>query len=411
MDLARATTWLDADGDASTWPRMLLAEDRSAFVVGIGARARTALPHDAAPASVLDAARALSDLHGLVLGGVRFDRVRERAGAIDDGWAPFGPGFFFAPRAVMQRTREGVCTGVDEVERLLASASSLQGRGSAPSPTCAVRAVSLDSERVRFSDVGARALLAIESGAMQKLVLARRIPVHATLSLATLVRALDYGDTGLTYVFAPEPGLAFVGRTPETLLRGRDGTYATEAVAGTTPRARDPDVDHRARAALLGSEKDAREHALVVAHIAAACAAKGVKTTIGPRHVRTLSRLHHLVTPFVVETDAVSPVALAQALHPTPALAGTPVDAARDFIAHEEGFDRGLYGGLIGSIARDAVDLRVAIRGALVGDGLSVIYTGAGFVAGSVVARELDETDVKARALLLALTNGGGAHA
>jgi isochorismate synthase len=406
MDLARATAWLDADGDASTWPRLLLAESSDTFVIGLGARARTTLSREATPAAVLDAARALADEHGLVLGGVRFDRASAHVDAADDGWAPFGPGFFFAPRVVARRTRAGGCIGVDDVERLL-----LQARSHPPTQTRAHTAVTVEQERARFSLVGGRALHAIESSALEKVVLARRIPVHAPLTIAAIVRALDDSDVGLTYVFAPEPGVAFIGRTPETLICGRAGTYATEAVAGTTPRSRDLDLDRRARAALLASEKEAHEHALVVTHIEEACAAKGVKLVRGARTVRTLSRLRHLVTPFVVETGAVSPIAIAQALHPTPALAGAPIDAARAFIAREEGFDRGLYGGLIGSIEPDAVDLRVAIRGALVGDGLAVIYSGAGFVRGSVVARELDETEVKARAMKAALAHEGTAHA
>merc|ERR1740130_2622189 len=82
-------------------------------------------------------------------------------------------------------------------------------------------------------------------------------------------------------------------------------------------------------------------------------------------------------------------------LHPTPAVCGTPREAARATLARLEPFDRGYYAGPLGHISSEGCEFCVGIRSALVhGDTVS-LYAGAGLVEGSVARHELDETQAK----------------
>mgnify|MGYP000952135641 CR=1 FL=1 len=395
MLAARATAIFDAEGPAESWPRALFIEDETHFTLAVGCAERAVVDDDASPAEVLEAAFRLAERAPRVACGVRFDRRGESS-----EWDAFGAGLCFAPRASIVRDGESL-TGVDDVLRLVA----LSPRPTLE-PTSSSSPSALDDVGA-FHALGAAALRAIDEGTLAKVVLARRSLQRVRVAPGALARSLGVRDAGLTYAFSPRPGVAYVGRTPERLLAGFGGAYRTEAVAGTAPRFDEAKNDELSRAALLASEKDRREHAFVVEHITASVAAASGHAVVGARGLRTAGAVHHLVTPIDVSIAPAHVGDLVAKLHPTPALAGWPVRDAVSFIRQHEGFDRGLYGGLVGWISSSALDLRVAIRGALLDQDRATIFVGAGFVAGSEVERERRETEVKARAIVDALAREG----
>jgi isochorismate synthase len=195
---------------------------------------------------------------------------------------------------------------------------------------------------------------------------------------------------------------AFISATPERLFRYEEGRILTEAVAGTTPLdvAGEPQF----------SEKDHREHALVVddvrdrlaplVHQVDADPAPGVLALRRRRHLRTRMR--------GAPRDGAGALDVLAALHPTPAVGGSPREAAREFIASHEGFDRGLYAGVVGRIGRDAAgrvaaDFVVGIRSALITDREVALYAGAGLVPGSGARAEWAEIEGKMSDLAQAL--------
>ncbi|MGI8984469.1 MAG: chorismate-binding protein, partial [Acidimicrobiales bacterium] len=104
---------------------------------------------------------------------------------------------------------------------------------------------------------------------------------------------------------------------------------------------------------------------------------------------------------------SVSALDIAALLHPTPAVAGVPQDAALAAIAELEGFDRGLYAGPVGWVdARGDGDWAVALRGATLAGRRARLVAGAGIFAGSDPGREWDETEAKLAAMRSALTAG-----
>jgi salicylate biosynthesis isochorismate synthase len=205
--------------------------------------------------------------------------------------------------------------------------------------------------------------------------------------------------------FAFQRGSAiFLGASPERLVSRRGSAVLADALAGSS--ARSPGDDERAMAALLASDKDRREHHVVVLAVERALRpfATMMRAPDEPR-VRSLRNVHHLWTP--IEATLARPVHvldLVRALHPTPAVCGTPKSAALAWIATHEPAPRGWYAGAVGWFdAEGDGAFSVAIRSGLLDRREAWLYAGAGIVEGSDPDAEYAETRVKHAPLLYAL--------
>lgn len=257
----------------------------------------------------------------------------------------------------------------------------------------------------------ARALQLIAAGEFQKIVLARALDVTAGAPLHPL-RMLNglrerFPDC---YAFSMANGRSqsFIGASPERLVRVSQGLLETEALAGSIRRGAGASEDAALAAALLLSEKDLREQRLVVDAIARRLSALGLAPTqaAGPT-LRRLANVQHLHTSIRAELrGGVRLLDAVAALHPTPAVGGTPREAAVRRIRELEGFPRGLYAGAIGWLnAREGGEFLVGLRSALVEGAQARVYAGAGIVAGSIPEKEFAETELKFKAMLDALLN------
>jgi isochorismate synthase len=189
-----------------------------------------------------------------------------------------------------------------------------------------------------------------------------------------------------------------IAATPERLVRRTGATVSCDALAGSARG------DEGAKA-LLASGKDRREHDLVVSAIATALRdLGGVVAMPTEPGVRTLRHVLHLHTP--IEATLREPrhlLEVAEALHPTPAVGGTPTRLATDWIAKHEAA-RGWYASPVGWFDLDGNgELAVAIRSGVIHSERAHLWAGAGIVAGSDPDREIAETDLKLRAMLGAL--------
>ena len=260
-----------------------------------------------------------------------------------------------------------------------------------------------------YSASVARALARIEAGEFQKIVLARALDLTATGPLHPL-RVLNglrqrFPDC---YAFsaANGRGQSFIGASPERLVRVSKGVLETEALAGSARRGAGASEDAAIAAGLLHNEKDLREHRHVIDSIVRRLSPLGLKLDCAAAPLlRRLANVQHLHTP--VSTVLPENVRLLDALarlHPTPAVGGTPREAAVPAIRGLEGFPRGLYAGALGWInARGGGEFFVGIRSALIDGEHARIYAGAGIVAGSEPGREFAETDLKFHAMQDAL--------
>ncbi len=238
-----------------------------------------------------------------------------------------------------------------------------------------------------------KALELVESGELSKLVLAVRqqLQLDRPLEPLSLLRHLRRSQSGsCRFLWQQSAAEALLGASPERLLTVRQGQLRCDALAGTAPLG-------EAAAELLHSQKDRHEHELVVETITAVLQRLGLEPR-RPRHPRLARHgsLVHLHTPITASLAEHQPLALAEALHPTPAVAGLPRREAMAWLRSLEPFERGYYAAPIGWIDSEGdIDLRVAIRSGILRGQQLELTAGAGLVRGSRPERELQEVALK----------------
>lgn len=256
-----------------------------------------------------------------------------------------------------------------------------------------------------------RAVGRIGAGGFEKVVLAREVRVTAAepFDVPGALRRLERSQPDAT-VFAVGRGTqTFLGATPEYLVRltGRD--VRTLGLAGTAPRGATPAQDAALARELAGSAKTRHEHDVVVRALRDALRPTCTHLDQAAPRVVRLRHVQHLSTPVegrLADTSA-GILDLVERLHPTPALGGHPRAQALDWLAGNEGIDRGWYAAPVGwADTAGQGEFAVAIRSGLVDAGTASLYAGCGIVTGSDPEDEYAETCAKLRPMLDALGIG-----
>jgi isochorismate synthase len=333
-------------------------------------------------------------------------------------WSSLAPASLVLPEVALVRhggeARMTLCVAADGdetpdalVERALRRVEALR-----PAPMPLLDPDPVERTRVastappaHFEHAVERAVERIRDGELEKIVLAREVQAHAARphDPAAVLGALREIFPACYCWCVGTPELAFVGASPELLVR-RDGQRAqTVALAGTTNRSADPAVDDHLGERLLLSAKNREEQAIVTRRIERTLepVSLWVATADEPVLVR-VQNVQHLATPIRAQlAEPLAAVELAGLLHPTPAVGGEPREAALPLIPALEGLDRGWYAGAVGwtDLSEDG-EFCVALRCALLRDRVARLYSGNGIVRHSVAADELAETEVKLQALL-----------
>jgi isochorismate synthase len=354
------------------------------------------------------------------LGGFSFfDRV-------DEGqWPGFGPARLVVPSWLSLRTREGqhavLSTAVGPDDDPVRAARRIGSLGAESAKPGAQALTSGSKPELRRQDeveghrhwleMVRRAVSRIRAGDLTKVVMARAVELIGVLpSPVRAFRALRaaYPDC-FTFLMDPGAGHAFLGASPERLARLSGGMIHLGALAGSAPRGDRPDADESIGRRLLASEKERREHAIVLDAILEALRPLGGELAVPgqPRLVK-LTNVQHLYTPVSVRPqEPVSLISLLARLHPTPAVGGHPRAEALELIRGEEDFDRGWYAGPLGWMdAGGEGEFAVGLRSGLLGEGRARLFTGAGIVAESDPEAEYFETQLKLQPMLNALSDG-----
>ncbi|HZG49143.1 MAG TPA: isochorismate synthase [Thermoleophilaceae bacterium] len=333
-------------------------------------------------------------------------------------WSSLAPGSLVLPELALARQAEQarmtLCAAAgpdDDPDELLARLNRrLDELGPAsmplldPDPVERTRVASA-APPAHFEAAVARAVERIRAGQLEKIVLAREVRAYAPAAHdpAAVLGALREAFPACYCWCVGTPELAFVGASPELLVR-RDGQRAqTVALAGTTRRSADSSVDDHLGEALLRSAKDREEQAIVVRRIERALEPVSLWVAAGEEPVLVrVQNVQHLATPIRAQlAEPVAAVELAGMLLPTPAVGGEPRAAALPLIPALEGLDRGWYAGAVGwtDLAEDG-EFCVALRCALLRGRVAHLYAGCGIVRDSAPADELAESEVKLQALL-----------
>ncbi|NUS27064.1 MAG: isochorismate synthase [Streptomyces sp.] len=262
----------------------------------------------------------------------------------------------------------------------------------------------------RYGETVAAAVARMRAGEFDKVVLARTLELTSAREpdLRPMLRRLAQRDpAGYTFAVPSGPGRILIGASPELLVSRRDGRLTANPLAGSVPRSDDLAEDVRRAVALLESPKDLHEHAVVVAAVREVLApyCRGLDVPDRPTLVRTAAMWHlsTTVTGELADPDTTA-LELASALHPTPAVCGTPTDVARAVIAQSEPFDRGPYTGMVGWQDADGDGEWVVTIRCAEAEGRSLrLFAGAGVVAASTPEAETAETAAKFRTFLHAV--------
>jgi isochorismate synthase len=201
-----------------------------------------------------------------------------------------------------------------------------------------------------------------------------------------------------------------VGASPELLVSRHGRDVRATPLAGSAQRFGDASRDRASGDKLFRSEKEREEHRVVVEDVAHVLGAFSDELDY-PHEPELLgtANVWHLATPFRgrLHDPGVSVLELVAALHPTPAVCGTPREEAREALAELEPIDRGAYAGPVGWVdANGDGEWAIALRCAEITGKTARLFAGAGIVADSVPEAEVDETERKFRALLDALRWG-----
>jgi menaquinone-specific isochorismate synthase len=249
------------------------------------------------------------------------------------------------------------------------------------------------------------AIGAIRAGSLEKAVLARSVSVRTDIAAHPfeLVSQLRAGYP-YSYTFGWQEGdSAFIGASPELLIARSGRDIRTNPLAGSAARGADDQEDIRLGHVLAASRKDQREHVFVVEDIQARLEPLTDELTVPTLPVlRKFPTVQHLSTEITGRlAEPRSVVELADVLHPTPAVGGTPRDESLLFLDKIEEIDRGWYAGGVGwcDPAGDG-EVAVALRCGLLRGTTAYLYAGAGIVADSEPDEELFETRLKFRPML-----------
>ena len=265
--------------------------------------------------------------------------------------------------------------------------------------------------QARFLKAATATLKTIHQGHLEKLVLAESLTVktRAPLPLLPTLQTLRerYHECQI-FSICDAQGQTFLGASPEQLLKIQDRQLTADALAGSAPRGRTHSEDVTLGSRLLHSIKDIHEHQIVLSFIQERLRGLGItpQATL-PAHLLQLPNIQHLRTL----VSATLPPSLhlldvLAALHPTPAVAGTPQDRAEAYLREHECFDRHLYAAPLGWIDyRGNGHFTVGIRSALLSGDYLRLYAGAGIVAESDPHKEWAEVRLKLQTLLQALVD------
>jgi len=201
---------------------------------------------------------------------------------------------------------------------------------------------------------------------------------------------------------------ALISSSPERLVTVRDGIAATRPIAGTRPRSRSATTDAAYSDELLAHPKERAEHIMLIDlernDLGRICVPGSIEVN-ELMVLESYAHVHHIVSNVRGRLrDSVQPGQVIRAMFPGGTITGCPKVRCMEIIAELEQEAREAYTGSMGYLNRDgSMDLNILIR-SMVSDGNRLrLRAGAGIVADSVAAAELDETRAKARGLLRAL--------
>ena len=202
--------------------------------------------------------------------------------------------------------------------------------------------------------------------------------------------------------------ISLLSSSPEQFLAVSGGIVQSSPIKGTRPRGDTEAGDWLLREELVTSDKERAENLMIVDLIRNDIARISTVGSVGVTSlmaVESYAQVHQLVSTVRGELlDGLTGIDSIEACFPAGSMTGAPKRSATDILERLEGRARGIYAGAFGYLGLDgSVDLAMVIRSIILDQDGATIGTGGGITALSVPTEELEETRVKAAALLRVL--------
>lgn len=324
--------------------------------------------------------------------------------------------------ATDQRVTEAWSDAVERLDRMTAELA-----GPAPSTVAVVDAevAGATLARVRanlsqedYESIVEQAKEDIRAGEVFQVVLSQRFSLPCGSDALEVYRALRASNPSpYMYLFRfPRPdGTAFdvVGSSPEALVRVTGTQAITHPIAGSRPRGKSPEEDVRLGEELLADPKERSEHVMLVDlgrnDLGRVCA-PGTVDVVEFMDIHRYSHIMHIESTVVgTVRRGMSAYDVLVSTFPAGTLSGAPKPRALALIEQYEPSRRGVYGGVVGYLDfHGDLDLAIAIRTAVIVDGVAHVQAGAGIVADSDPTSEHRECLAKAAAVLRAVATADG---
>lgn len=290
-----------------------------------------------------------------------------------------------------------------------ATAAAVAGAAAGPEPTAAGPHRAFwrhDSES--YAALVRRCQEHIRAGDAYQLCLTNEVTVPGSFDAVEVYRALRRTSPSHHGALIRAGGLALVSSSPERFLEVRGGRVSTHPIKGTRRRDADEAIDAQLREELLASVKERAENLMIVdlmRNDLSRVARLGTVAVDRLLEVESYPQVHQLVSTVSAELrDGVGPAELLAATFPAGSMTGAPKRRAMQLLTALEQGPRGVYAGAFGRIGLDgSLDLAMTIRSIVLDDQGARIGTGGGITILSVPEEEVEETRIKARALLAVL--------
>ena len=337
-------------------------------------------------------------------GGAR----RRRAGRV--GEALRGLGGRIRPDLRRQNMEDAYGGAYKQIETLLeklAASSRLQpivAPAAGDHPPAEFKSNTIDFEKMVL-----RAKEYISEGDIFQVVLSQRFESEFSADPLDLYRCLRFGNPS-PYMFLLNFGDEFcaLGSSPELHVRVRGRTAELRPIAGTRPRGTDPRSDEANARELLADPKERAEHVMLIdlaRNDLGRIAQIGSVRVTEQMTIERYSHVMHIVSHVEARLrDGLTAFDAFRATFPAGTVSGTPKIRAMQIIAELEKARRGFYAGAVGWFGFDGnCDSCIALRSVVLKNGRAFVQAGAGIVADSDPAREREETERKAMAVLAAI--------
>ncbi len=267
--------------------------------------------------------------------------------------------------------------------------------------------------RERFLDAVRGIREYILAGDVMQVVPSQRLSAPFAGDPVDLYRALRHLNPSPYLFFLDLGEFQIVGSSPEILVRLAGGEVTVRPIAGTRRRGATPEEDAALEAELLADPKEIAEHLMLIdlgRNDVGRVAETGSVRVTEKMIVERYSHVMHIVSNVTGQLRAgLGPMDVLRATLPAGTLSGAPKIRAMEIIDSIEPSRRGIYGGAVGYVSwQGEMDTAIAIRTAVIKDGLLHVQAGAGVVADSVPELEWEETLSKARAMMRAAAMSGG---